>query len=71
MLAESEFELKHLRGDMEAARKTEADLRTAIAELDGRSCSATAAEDRKTPSLRPNSSAPRKNATGSPAISAT
>jgi chromosome segregation ATPase len=40
-LNESEFELKHLRGDIEAARKTEGDLRTAIAELDGRASSAT------------------------------
>ena len=39
-LAESEFELKQLRGEMETARKTESDLRTAIAELEGRSSSA-------------------------------
>ncbi len=41
LLAESEFELKHLRGEMEAARKTEADLRTAIIEIDGRTHGAT------------------------------
>ena len=40
-LYESEFELKHLRGDMEVARKTEGDLRAAIAELDGRTQQAT------------------------------
>ena len=38
-LAESEFELRHLRGEMDTARKTESDLRTAIAELEGRSSS--------------------------------
>jgi chromosome segregation ATPase len=36
LLTESDFELKQLRGDMDTARKTEADLRTAITELDGR-----------------------------------
>jgi chromosome segregation ATPase len=36
LLNESEFELKHLRGEMEIARKAEADLRTAIIEIDGR-----------------------------------
>jgi chromosome segregation ATPase len=41
LLNESEFELKHLRGDIETARKTEGDLRIAIAELDGRTSSAT------------------------------
>ena len=41
LLAESEVELRHMRGEMEAARKTEADLRTAIAELDTRASSAT------------------------------
>ncbi len=41
LLTESEIELKHMRADMEAARKTEADLRTAIAELDSRASSAT------------------------------
>jgi chromosome segregation ATPase len=40
-LGESENELKHIRGEFEAARKTEADLRAAIAELDGRANSAT------------------------------
>jgi chromosome segregation ATPase len=40
LLNESEFERKLLRGDMEAARKTESDLRTAIAELDGRTSAA-------------------------------
>lgn len=41
LLAESEVELRHMRGEMETARKTEADLRTAIAELDTRASSAT------------------------------
>lgn len=42
LLNESEFELKHLRGELDTARKTEGDLRAAIAELDGRTSSATA-----------------------------
>ncbi len=41
LLNESEFELNKLRNDMEVARKIEGDLRTAIAELDGRAQSAT------------------------------
>jgi len=41
LLTESEFELKQLRGQIEAAHKTEGDLRTAIAEIDGRTQSAT------------------------------
>ncbi len=36
LLTQSEFELKQVRGEIEAARKTEGDLRSAIAELDGR-----------------------------------
>ena len=40
-LGESENELKHIRNEFEAARKTETDLRAAIAELDGRANSAT------------------------------
>jgi chromosome segregation ATPase len=40
-LNESEFELKQVRGQIEVARKTEADLRAAIAELDGRTSQAT------------------------------
>jgi chromosome segregation ATPase len=40
-LNESEFELKQVRGEIEVARKTEADLRAAIAELDGRTSQAT------------------------------
>jgi chromosome segregation ATPase len=40
-LGESENELKHMRSEFESARKTEADLRAAIAELDGRANSAT------------------------------
>lgn len=40
-LGESENELKHIRGEFETTRKTEADLRAAIAELDGRANSAT------------------------------
>ena len=41
LLAESEFELKQARGQIETARKTESDLRTAIAEIDGRTSAAT------------------------------
>src|SRR5215510_1430665 len=41
LLNESEFELKHLRQEMESARKLEGDLRTAIIEIEGRSGSAT------------------------------
>lgn len=40
-LGESEFELKTLRSEIETARKTESDLRAAIAELDGRASQAT------------------------------
>lgn len=40
LLTESEFELKQLRGAMDLARRTEGDLRSAIAELDGRSSAA-------------------------------
>ena len=40
-LTESEFELNQLREQIDSARKTEADLRTAIAEIDGRASSAT------------------------------
>jgi chromosome segregation ATPase len=40
LLTESEFELKQLRGEIETARKTEGDLRSAVAELDGRAKSA-------------------------------
>jgi len=42
LLTESEFELKQLRGEIDSARKTEDDLRAAIAQLDGRANSATA-----------------------------
>jgi chromosome segregation ATPase len=41
LLNQSEFELKHLRQEMESARKVESDLRTAIIELEARSSSAT------------------------------
>ncbi len=41
LLNEREFELKALRREIETARKTEADLRSAIAEIDGRTSSAT------------------------------
>ena len=41
LLNQSDFELNQLRGEMEVARKTEADLRVAIIELDGRTNSAT------------------------------
>jgi chromosome segregation ATPase len=40
LLTESEFELKQLRGEIETARKTEGDLRAAVAELDTRANSA-------------------------------
>ena len=36
LLDQSEFELKHLRQEMETARKVESDLRTAIIEIEGR-----------------------------------
>jgi len=42
LLSQNEYELNHLRGSIDVARKTEADLRTAISELDGRTSSATA-----------------------------
>jgi chromosome segregation ATPase len=42
VLVQSETELKHLTAAYDAARKTEADLRTAIAELDSRAGTATA-----------------------------
>ncbi|HZL31534.1 MAG TPA: hypothetical protein VFC54_10820 [Pseudolabrys sp.] len=41
LLNESEFELKHLSAEFEKAKKTEADLRAAVAELDDRAKSAT------------------------------
>src|SRR5262249_1430991 len=41
LLNEREFELKHLRQEIESARKVESDLRAAIAEIEGRSSSAT------------------------------
>ncbi len=40
LLNQSEFELNRVRGEIEAARKTEGDLRTAIAEIAGRTSSA-------------------------------
>ena len=40
LLNQSEFELKHLRQEIESARKVESDLRTAIIEIEGRSNSA-------------------------------
>jgi chromosome segregation ATPase len=40
-LTESEFSLRQLREQIETARKTEGDLRTAIAEIDGRASSVT------------------------------
>jgi chromosome segregation ATPase len=43
LLTQNESELQHLIKDIEAARKTEADLRAAIAELDGRSSTANEA----------------------------
>jgi chromosome segregation ATPase len=44
LLDEGEFELKHLRGDIEIALKAEADLRSAVIEIDGRA--STAAQNR-------------------------
>ena len=41
LLNQSDFELKQLHVDLDAARKTEKDLRVAIAELDNRASSAT------------------------------
>ena len=41
LLNQSEFELKHLRQELESARKIESDLRTAVIEIEGRSNSAT------------------------------
>jgi chromosome segregation ATPase len=41
LLDEGEFELKHLRGDLEIALKAEADLRSAVIEIDGRASTAT------------------------------
>ena len=41
LLNQSEFELKHLRQEMEMARKVENDLRTTIIEMDGRANSAS------------------------------
>ena len=41
LLNQSEFELKHLRQELETAHKVEADLRTAIIEIEGRSNSST------------------------------
>jgi chromosome segregation ATPase len=41
LLNQSEFELKQLRQEMDVARKTESDLRTAIIEIEGRSNSGT------------------------------
>ncbi len=41
LLAESDAALKQMRGEMEVARKTESDLRAAVAELDARASAAT------------------------------
>lgn len=41
LLAAGDAELKHLRTEVDTARKTEIDLRSAIAEIDGRSSSQT------------------------------
>jgi predicted nucleic acid-binding Zn-ribbon protein len=40
-LNESESELKHLRGEIEIARKAEADLHTALTEIHGRAHATT------------------------------
>jgi chromosome segregation ATPase len=41
LLAESDAALKQMRGEMDTARKTESDLRAAVAELDARASAAT------------------------------
>ncbi len=41
LLTQNETEFRHLMGEIETARKTESDLRVALAELDGRTSSAT------------------------------
>lgn len=41
LLTQSEVEIGHIRKELETARKSESDLREAIAEIDGRSSSAT------------------------------
>jgi chromosome segregation ATPase len=41
LLNQSDFELNQLRGEIAVARKTESDMRAAIAELEGRTSSAT------------------------------
>jgi predicted nucleic acid-binding Zn-ribbon protein len=41
LLAQNEVEMRHLMAELDAARKTETDLRAALAELDGRTSSAT------------------------------
>ena len=41
LLNQSEFELRHLREELETARKVESDLRTTVIEIEGRSNSAT------------------------------
>ena len=41
LLNQSEFEVKHLREEVEASRKVESDLRTALIEIEGRSNSAS------------------------------
>jgi chromosome segregation ATPase len=46
LLNEREFELKHLRGEIEIARKAEADLRVAIIEIDGRANTAALEADK-------------------------
>ena len=67
--AERDRTQAHGARDIDAARKTEADLRAAIAELDGRASSATARSSGKGAACRPNSRTPRTSATGSPANS--
>ena len=64
LLTEREFEFNQLRGEVETARKTEGDLRSAIAELDGaRKFRARSASRRKRRNCRPSSSAPATSAT--------
>jgi chromosome segregation ATPase len=58
-LNESEFELKQLREQIDTARKTEGDLRTAIAEIDGKTASAT--EGLKTEKLQLQAELERAN----------
>ena len=71
LLNQSDFELNQVRNELLAARNSENDLRTALAELHERASAAIeAAQDGKSPvAVRPRA-APPTNATGWPATSA-